>query len=193
MADEYIFGPFDTDYSSYTAALNYANKYRADSSVPRFSVGDTITITKGELHPSVEQTMLDDLAARSRAKKAQEDSRKQEQTKKPTKQRKANYGRWEILNNWVDFGQHYFSTAAGRVWLAIFRMADGNTNVLEFSVRTLANKAGVTNKATQKAVAAFVEAGVLVCIFRSKKKGVPSKYRLADATNELTKRPAKPR
>lgn len=188
MADEYIFGPFDTDYSSYTAALNYANKYRADSSVPRFSVGDTITITKGELHPLIEQTMLDDLAARREAKQAQAEPKQE----KPKKGRKA-AGRFGMLNNWVDYGQHYFSMSAGRVWLTIFRLADGKNNTVKFGYRSLAEKAGVGRNTAQRAISAFEKAGILVCIFKSPKQGIPSQYKLVDATNELTKQPPKPK
>ena len=82
MANDYVFGPFGADYSSYTDALNYANKYRMDSSLPPFCIGDTAAIIKGELQPEVEQKMLDDLAARRQAKQSQAESPKQK-PKKP--------------------------------------------------------------------------------------------------------------
>jgi hypothetical protein len=190
--DNEIIYSLGADSDKYPSIFQAVNKWRNQAGISAFVQGEEIVVHAGQLHPSHENQIRSqiDLPLVEVPEVTNTQPQKQD---KPKKARKSNYGRWEMLNNWVDFGQHYFSTAAGRIWLAIFRMADGNTNVLEFSVRTLASKAGVTNKATQKAVTAFVKAGVLVCIFKSKKPGTPSKYRLADATNELTKRPAKPR
>ncbi len=188
MERKAIFGPYKPDHPQYNRAFSTVNDTLRTHGVLVRERGADAVLYQGELPPEAEAPFI---KARTQPQKTEKPQKAEKP--KPKKARRSNYGRWEMLNNWVDYGQHYFSTTAGRVWLAIFRMADGNTNVLEFSVRTLANKAGVTNKATQKAVAAFVEAGVLVCIFRSKKKGTPSKYRLADATNELTRRPSKPR
>ena len=191
MANEIIYS-LGADSEKYTSIFPAINKWRSQARLPLIPHGEEIVVHAGQLHPVHENQIRSQMGLPLIEVPEVTNTQPQKQEKRK-KGRKSNYGRWEMLNNWVDYGQHYFSTTAGRVWLAIFRMADGNTNVLEFSVRTLANKAGVTNKATQKAVAEFVKAGVLVCIFRSKKKGVPSKYRLADATNELTSRPSKPR
>ena len=171
-------------HQHYAVMLQYVNDLRSRSNLRPFRDREAAVVMRGELSPEMEAKLQADMGG-SQPQPQQKEKRKRGRT--------SNYGRWELLNNWVDYGQHYFSTTAGRVWLTIFRLADGNSNVLEFSVRTLANKAGVTNKATQQAVTAFVKAGILVRIFKSRKQGIPSKYRLADATNELTKRPAKPR
>ena len=109
------------------------------------------------------------------------------------KVKKGNGGRWRLLNNWVDFGQHYFSTAECAVWLTIFRLSDGTTNTVKFGVRDLADRAGVSKNTADSAVRKFVEEGVLVCIKKSSWKGVPSIYRLNDATERLTQRPANPK
>ena len=170
-------------HEHYPIMLQYVNDLRARSNLPLFRDRQPAVVMSGELLPEVEAELQADMAG----------SQPQPQQKNHKKARTKHYGRWELLNNWVDYGQHYFSTPTGRVWLTIFRLADGHKNTLEFAVRYLAYKAGVSPRVVQKAVTELTEAGVLICIFKSPKKGIPSKYRLADATNELTKRPAKPR
>ena len=184
-------------HPGYDAAIAAVNKARKAVQMLPISYGDTLTVLEGELSPKEEAR-----CRRFAQKKAEGDARRaQAGEAEPTEQdgegkaKKANGGRWRLLNNWVDYGQHYFTLAQGAVWLAIFRMADGQTNIATFTVRQLADKAGLGTKATQKAIAAFEESGVLVCIFKSsfKAKFAPSKYRLADATARLTKTPPKPR
>ena len=102
----------------------------------------------------------------------------------PEKGKRQGCGRWEMLNNWVDYGQRHFTPAECVVWLPIFRMADGKNHTVEFGLRSLAERAGLNKNTASRAVTNLVKAGVLSCIFKSQTAGTPSKYRLEDATTK---------
>lgn len=191
MGNEIIYS-LGADSEKYPSIFQAVNKWRSQAGISAFVKGEEIVVHAGQLHPLHENQIRSqmDLPLVEVPEVTNTQTQKQDKTQKA---RKSNYGRWEMLNNWVDFGQHYFTTAESVIWLTLFRLADGKTNVAEFGVRCLAEKAGVSRNTADKAVRRFVKAGVLVCIFKSKKPGTPSKYRLADATNDLTKKPAKPR
>lgn len=179
-------------HPSYDTAIAGVNKARKAVELLPVNYGDTLTVLEGELSPEEEAR-----CRRFAQKKAEVDAqRAQAGTGKPAKSPKAkrsNYGRWGLLNNWVDYGQHYFSTAECAVWLTIFRLSDGETNTVKFGVRDLADRAGVSKNTADSAVRKFVEEGVLVCVNKSSWKGVPSIYRLNDATERLTRRPSNPK
>jgi len=182
MADNLIFGPFDPNHPNYAKAFDHANWWLTHGNATPIEKGQTVTISSGQLDPSVEQTFLGD------KKKAQP----QQQTKKPTKQRKAG-GRWGMLNDFCDIGPRYYTTAECWVWMVIFRGADGNSNRIKFGVRSMAEKAGVGKNTADRAVRKFVKDGLLICVYKSRRPGTPSEYRLTNAVANLTEKPSKPR
>ena len=178
-------------HERYDKALLRVNRMRQQAGHRVILNGAPVVVEAGELLPEDEQECRN-----IQQKYAEEQAQKQAE---PTEQdgegkaKKGNGGRWRLLNNWVDYGQHYFSTAECAVWLTIFRLSDGTTNTVKFGVRDLADRAGVSKNTADSAVRKFVEEGVLVCIKKSSWKGVPSIYRLNDATERLTQRPANPK
>ena len=190
MANEIIYS-LGADSEKYTSIFPAINKWRKQARLPLIPHGEEIVVHAGQLHPVHENQIRSQMELPLIEVPEVTNTQPQRQEKRK-KARKAG-GRFGMYNNWVDYGQHYFSMSAGRVWYTIFRLADGNTNLVKFGYRSLAEKAGVGRNTAQRAISAFEKAGILVCVFKSPKQGVPSQYKLVDATNELTKQPPKPR
>ena len=178
MADDYIFGPISTDNPQYDKALPYANSWLVKGNAQRLPYGETITISRGELHPMIEQTMLDDLEARRQASQAKAEPKKE----KRKKGRKSNYGRWELLNNFIDLAQTDFTGSQRAVWVTMFRLADGNSNKLYTSVRWIAKLTGTSDTTVQGAITKLIKKGWLVRHFTGPTKGVPSLFEVKDGS-----------
>ena len=145
-----------------------------------FSADDRVRQIAG-LSPE-ERVKYDELS--SARKSLPKPSAAQKPRNAPVKGKVQKHGRWEMLNNWVDYGQRQFTPAECVVWLTIFRMADGKNHTVEFGLRALAERAGLNKNTASRAVTKLVKAGVLSCIFKSQTAGTPSKYRLEDATTK---------
>lgn len=174
MEPEVIFGPVDSSHPQYGKAINMVNTLRFGSDLPQFPYGDVAVIRKGELKPSEEKRYLEE-------KERQKPKQPQKQDK-PKKARKSNYGRWEMLNNFMDTGPLEFTKTQCVVWMRLFRLADGKTNKLLTSVRDIARQTNTAESTVQIAITKLIKTGWLVRPYPSNKKGVPSQFIVKDGS-----------
>lgn len=114
----------------------------------------------------------------------------------PVKPKRQSYGRFEVLNNFVDEWAHEFSSPQRSVWLWIFRHSrseDGKSSICKGSSRTIAVEMRVSRRTVQSAIDKMLANKLIRIVFQSTAKGVPSKYELlvSRRSNEaLTERPS---
>jgi hypothetical protein len=115
----------------------------------------------------------------------------------PVKPKRQGYGRFEVLNNFVDEWAHEFSSPQRSVWLWIFRHSrsvdGGRAYICKGSSRTIAIEMKVSRRTVQTAIDKMLASKLLRVVFQSTAKGVPSKYELmvSKRTDEaLTERPS---
>jgi hypothetical protein len=99
----------------------------------------------------------------------------------PVKPKRQGYGRFEVLNNFVDEWAHEFSSPQRSVWLWIFRHSrseDGQSSICKGSSRTIAVEMKVSRRTVQSAIDKMLANKLLRIVFQSTAKGVPSKYEL---------------
>ena len=99
----------------------------------------------------------------------------------PVKPKRQGYGRFEVLNNFVDEWAHEFSSPQRSVWLWIFRHSrseDGKGSICKGSSRTIAVEMKVSRRTVQSAIDKMLASKLLRVVFQSTAKGVPSKYEL---------------
>ena len=114
----------------------------------------------------------------------------------PVKPKRQSYGRFEVLNNFVDEWSHEFSSPQRSVWLWIFRHSrseDGKSSICKGSSRTIAVEMRVSRRTVQSAIDKMLANKLIRIVFQSTAKGVPSKYELlvSRRSNEaLTERPS---
>ena len=112
------------------------------------------------------------------------------------KPKRQSYGRFEVLNNFVDEWSHEFSSPQRSVWLWIFRHSrseDGKSSICKGSSRTIAVEMRVSRRTVQSAIDKMLASKLIRIVFQSTAKGVPSKYELlvSRRSNEaLTERPS---
>lgn len=112
------------------------------------------------------------------------------------KPKRQSYGRFEVLNNFVDEWSHEFSSPQRSVWLWIFRHSrseDGKSSICKGSSRTIAVEMRVSRRTVQSAIDKMLSNKLIRIVFQSTAKGVPSKYELlvSRRSNEaLTERPS---
>lgn len=112
------------------------------------------------------------------------------------KPKRQSYGRFEVLNNFVDEWAHEFSSPQRSVWLWIFRhsrIADGKSSICKGSSRTIAIEMRVSRRTVQSAIDKMLSNKLLRIVFQSTAKGVPSKYELLVSKRSdeaLTERPS---
>ena len=85
--------------------------------------------------------------------------------------------RWQTLNSFIDHGwsDGGFTHAEVHVWMAIFRKV-GKEHRVEFSIRSIADDAGVTRKVAERAVEKMVNLKYLRRGFVSRRPHAPSGY-----------------
>lgn len=93
------------------------------------------------------------------------------------RERKQSSRRWQTLNNFIDNGwrEGGFTHAEVHVWMAIYRKV-GKEERVKFSIRSIAEDAGVTRKVAEKAVEKMMEQRYLKRGFTSRRSGSPSGY-----------------
>jgi len=112
------------------------------------------------------------------------------------KPKRQSYGRFEVLNNFVDEWAYEFSSPQRSVWLWIFRNSrseDGKSSICKGSSRTIAIEMRVSRRTVQSAIDKMLANKLLRIVFQSTAKGVPSKYELLvskRADEALTERPS---
>ena len=93
------------------------------------------------------------------------------QSQKPrnasVKPKRQNYGRFEVLNNFVDEWFTQFSPADCKVWMYLYRRTDGKTGECHVTLREIAKSTGVANSTASAAIKRLEKAGLLFYIWRS--------------------------
>ena len=92
-------------------------------------------------------------------------------TQKPqngsVKPKRQGYGRFEVLNNFVDEWFTQFSPAVCKVWMYLYRRTDGKTEECRVTLREIARATGVANSTASAAIKSLEKAGLLFYIWRS--------------------------
>lgn len=83
------------------------------------------------------------------------------------KPKRQSYGRFEVLNNFVDEWSIQFSPADCKVWLYLYRRTDGKTGECHVTLREIAKSTGVANSTASAAIKRLEKAGLLFYIWRS--------------------------
>ena len=97
----------------------------------------------------------------------------------PVKPKRQAYGRFEVLNNFVDEWASEFSPAVRAVWLHLFRHTHGKTQLCDITCRQIAQKANMSKTTVSKALGTLEKKGLLIYLFRSvMNSGKPSVVRL---------------
>jgi DNA-binding transcriptional ArsR family regulator len=95
------------------------------------------------------------------------------------KPKRHSYGRFEVLNNFVDEWASEFSPAVRAVWLHLFRHTNGKTQICDITCRQIAQKSKLSKTTVSKALGELEKKGLLIYIFRSvMNSGKPSLVRL---------------
>tara|TARA_B100001741_G_C16318531_1_gene489336 strand:- start:24 stop:512 length:489 start_codon:yes stop_codon:yes gene_type:complete len=85
----------------------------------------------------------------------------------PVKPKRQGYGRFEVLNNFVDEWFTQFSPAECKVWMYLYRRTDGKTGECHVTLREIAKATGVANSTASAAIKRLEKAGLLFYIWRS--------------------------
>lgn len=85
----------------------------------------------------------------------------------PVKPKRQSYGRFEVLNNFVDEWFTQFSPAVCKVWMYLYRRTDGKTGECHVTLREIAKSTGVANSTASAAIKRLEKAGLLFYIWRS--------------------------
>ena len=83
------------------------------------------------------------------------------------KPKRQSYGRFEVLNNFVDEWFTQFSPADCKVWMYLYRRTDGKTGECHVTLREIAKATGVANSTASAAIKRLEKAGLLFYIWRS--------------------------
>ena len=83
------------------------------------------------------------------------------------KPKRQSYGRFEVLNNFVDEWLPQFSPADCKVWMYLYRRTDGKTGECHVTLREIAKATGVANSTASAAIKRLEKAGLLFYIWRS--------------------------
>ena len=83
------------------------------------------------------------------------------------KPKRQGYGRFEVLNNFVDEWFTEFSPAVCKVWMYLFRRTDGKTGVCHVTSREISKATGLATSTASAAIKSLEKAGLLFYIWRS--------------------------
>lgn len=140
-----------------------------------FSADDRVRQIAG-LSPE-ERVKYDELS--SARKSLSRPSATQKPRNAPEKAKRQGYGRFEVLNNFVDEWASELSPAVRAVWLHLFRHTNGKTQLCDMTCRQIAQKANMSKTTVSKALGELEKKGLLTYLFRSVwNSGKPSTVRL---------------